>query len=220
MDLYFLHEPTEDNLEASAYYWWFRFLQLLQKQKQYGREHPLWKEFGDASEKTSFWDWWDDHYLLFMSGQLGVHEVETAEDIEQARKEGAFLVRIDPGCTRDYLRSVFEDILDEKGIGITPGRRKHQHEVMNAKRPFERRPDVRSLKKSFEALELRLKDPQQTLYEVGKELKLNPSAVYKDRDLKSEKSAQKNRMNATVGRYLKWGKSILAGVAEGKFPVM
>lgn len=219
MDLFNLHEP-DDDLEASAYYWWFRFLQLLQKHEVYGPEHPLWDEFGDASEDVDFWDWWDRNFLIFQSGQLGIWGVETPEDIEQARQDGAFLIRIDPGCTREYLRDLFEDLLNEKGIGLTSGRRKHQYEVMNAKRPFERRPDVRSLKKSFEVLELRMRDETLTLYEIGKTLELNPSAVFKDDDPPTEKAAQRNRMNATVGRYWKWGRCILAGVSAGKFPVM
>jgi len=232
MDLIFLHNPEEfpedRPLEDSAYFWWFRFMQLAQKKGLYGPTHPLWDEFGDTlttgapldEDETDFWHWWNRNQLSFQSGQLGVWVIETDEEIATARKEGAVLIRLDRECTRDYLRFNFEETLKELNIGMNPGRWKHQHEVMNAKRPFAKRPEVRSLEKSFKVLEKRLQRPQPTLYDVGKELKINPDAVYKDSDIRSQKSAQTNRMNATVSRYERQGKKILAGVLEGKFPVM
>lgn len=202
-------------------------MQLAQQEDLYGPTHRLWDEFGDTlttgasidEDETDFWHWWNRNQLSFQSGQLGVWVIETDEEIATARKEGAVLIRLDRECTRDYLRFNFEETLKELNIGVKPGRRKHQHEVMNAKRPFEKRPDVRSLKKSFQVLEMRLSKPKPTLYEVGKALGLNPSAEYADDDLPTEKSEQRNRMNATVSRYERWGKNILNGVLIGKFPV-
>lgn len=232
MDLFFLHNPgnfdDDRTLEDSAYYWWFRFMQLAQKEKRYGPAHPLWDEFGDTlttgappdEEETDFWHWWDRNWKLFESGQLGVWVMETDEQIAEAKKEGAAIVRIDRGCPRYALRFFFEHTLEELGIGLKPGRRKHQQEVVNAKRPFEKRPECRSLKKSFRVLEMRLQRPQPTLYDVGKDLHINDNAIYKDDDPPKIRFSKRNTMQADVGRYERQGKKILEGVLEGKFPVM
>lgn len=219
MDLYHLHYPTEDKPEDSAYYYWYRYMRLVDG---YGPKHPLWADFGDIKH-MSFWDWWCEHELIFMTGELpGVEELTSDEEIELARSEGAYIVRVDPSCTRDYLRFYFEGFLDEKGIRNTAGRRKHEDEVKFAMYPFFQRPDIRSLKKSLEVLELRMKKKpdRPTLYEIGVALKLNPSAVIKKKDPPATVTAKKNVMNATVSRYEKWGKTILENVSKGLFPVM
>lgn len=130
---------------------------FMREVEDYGPKHPLWKDFGDVQKP--FWDWWCDHGEdIFMTGvESGVEELTSDEDIQRARAEGAYLVRVDPDCTRDYLMFVFQDFLDEKGIRKKPGRRKHKDEMKFARYPFYQRPDVESLRVALEVWKLKQK---------------------------------------------------------------
>lgn len=227
MDIFDLHYPesgaSKEKNEKSAYYWWYRYMQLVDG---YGRKHPLWKDFGDV--RKPFWDWWCDHGEdIFMTGaKSGVEEATTDEEIAQARAEGAYIVRVDSNCSREYLERTFRAFLDEKKFSKRPGRKKatEETEFEPARRPFEKTPDHRSLANSFKVLEKWLEkernNEKMTLYEIGAAVGVNPSAIIQKGDPPSTQRDKKNSMNATVSRYLKWGKSILAGVSIGKFPVM
>lgn len=218
MSLFSRHEPKEDEAlwKDSAYYWWYRF---MQKVPDYGPAHPLWEEFGDVTQ--GFWDWWIKHELTFAPGLLpGVALLETEEDFETARKEGALFVRVDPNNTRHYLRFAFESFMQEMDIPDTPGRKKHTDEDRMAKRPFENRPEVRGLEKAFRVYELRTAESELSLYDIGVRLNLNPNARVKKGMTPKERADKINSMNATVSRYWRHAQSIIEHVAEGQFPVL
>lgn len=210
------HDPEEGAFEKSAYYYWYLYMQLVEG---YGPKHPLWRDFGDV--QMPFWDWWCAHGEdIFATGEKsGVEELVSDDDIQKARSDGAYVVRVDPDCTRDYLMFYFQDFLDEKGIRTTAGRRQHKDEVKFARYPFYQRPDVKSLRITLEVWKLRQQLPRPTLYEIGRKLRLNPSAVINDKkDTEAIKTDKKNVMNATVSRYLKWATNIKDNVAKGIFP--
>lgn len=218
MDLFEQHEPEEGALEESAYYYWYLFMREVE---DYGPKHPLWKDFGDVQKP--FWDWWCDHGEdIFMTGaESGVEELASDEDIQRARAEGAYLVRVDPDCTRDYLMFVFQDFLDEKGIRKKPGRRKHKDEMKFARYPFYQRPDVESLRVALDVWKLKQKKPKVSLYEIGRRLGLCPDHLLKDDndpDNDPDKVDKLNVMNATVSRYHRWAKYLIANVGRGEFP--
>ena len=211
-----MHYPEDGKIEESAYYWWYRF---LQKVDGYGPSHPMWDEFRDVTE--DFWDWWIATEDIFATGlPPGVEALASDADIEAAKKEGALIVRVDPKCTRHYLRFAFEEFLKEEDITDSPGRKKHEHEIQMAQRGFASRPDVRGLEKSMKVYELRIAEPGLSLYEIGVRLKLNPNAVVKKGMLKKERADKINVMNATVGRYWRNALSIIEHVGKGKFPVL
>lgn len=214
MDLFTQNYPEEGNFEKSAYYYWYLFMQLIE---DYRRGHPLWKDFGDV--RMPFWEWWVAHGEdLFATGQkYGVLELVTNGDIQQARSEGAYLLRIDPDCTRDYINLMFRDFLDEKGISKGAGRKQHKDEVKLARYPFYQRPDIDSLKKSLDAWKLRHQHPRPTLYNIGLQLGLCPDHIIEGKD-DLNKASKLNVMNATVSRYLRWAENIKQNVAKGIFP--
>lgn len=211
-----MHYPEDGRLEESAYYWWYRF---LQKVDGYGPSHPLWEEFGDVTE--DFWDWWIATESIFATGSPpGVVALASDADIEDARKEGALIVRVDPKCTRHYLRFAFDEFMNEENITDSPGRKKHMQEIQMAQRGFASRPEVRGLKMRWKVYELRTAEPGLSLYEMGVRLKLNPNAVVKKGMLKKQRSDKINSMNATVSRYLRQALSIIEHVGRGEFPVL
>lgn len=217
MDLFTKHYPEQANPEGSAYFYWYEFMRLIDG---YDKSHALWGDFGDLS--TSFWSWWirrgED---LFMTGlPEGVEEVVGEEQIAKARSDGAYLVRVDGECSRAYLVERFKDFLIEKKISANAGRLPHAHEVHRAKYPFYQRPDVDSLRTILAVWKLRNapKSKMPTLYEIGVELKLNPTAIIKSDDPPHTKRDKRNVMNATVGRYQRWGKNIILNAALGIFP--
>ncbi len=222
MDLFDRHYPEEGRFEESAYYYWYRYMNLVEG---YGPRHPLWVDFGDV--KMPFWEWWCAYGEdLFMTGEKPGFQVLASErDIQDARKDGAYIVRIDPDCTRNYLMFYFREFLREKNIREVAGRRLLKEEMKFARYPFYQRPDVKSLRISLDAWELRKKmtGPENkkhvhTLYQIGCLLKVNPSAVIKKNDVATDRLLKKNVMNATVSRYLKWAENIKKNVAKGIFP--
>lgn len=216
MNLFFQHYPKEGEFEDSAYYWWYRYMQLVDG---YGPKHPLWKDLGDV--QMPFWDWWCAHGEdIFATGEkMGVAELVSEDDIQQARADGSYVVRIDPDCTRDYLMFYFKDFLDEKGISKTVGRRKHKYEIKFARYPFYKRPDVTSLKKALDAWQLRRDEPKASLYQIGVCQGLNYDAIVNEiHDTAKTKTGKRNVMNATVSRYLRWADNITANVGKGEFP--
>ena len=60
-----------------------------------------------------------------------------------------------------------------------------------------------------------------TLWEIGKELKINKGAI---KDAESQSSADRlvgrNVLGATVSRYVKQARAMIESTAEGKFPLM
>jgi hypothetical protein len=155
-----------------------------------------------------------------MTGEKpGFDELATDEEIQEARKDGAYIVRIDPDCPRDYLMFYFREFLREKNIRKGAGRRRLKEEMKFARYPFHRRPDVRTLRIALEAWLLRQQtDPKHTLYQIGCLLKVNPSAVIRKKDTAADKLVKKNIMNATVSRYLRWARNIRQNVGNGIFP--
>lgn len=211
-----MHYPEDRKIEKSAYYWWYRF---LQKVDGYGPNHPLWDEFGDVTQ--DFWDWWIAVERIFMTGlPPGVVTLASDAEIEEARKEGALIVRVDPKCTRHYLRFAFEEFLKEEDITDSPGRKKHEHEIQMAQRGFASRPDVRGLEWCMKVYEKRKAEPDLSLYEIGVQLKLNPNAVVTKRMLPKIRAGKINVMNATVSRYWRQALSIIEHVGQGRFPVL
>jgi hypothetical protein len=217
MDLYIKHSPRKGQLEESAYYYWYLYMQLIEG---YGRKHRLWKDFGDV--QIPFRDWWLSHEekLFRTAERYGILELKTAKDIHEARLDRAFMVRVDPDCTREYLIHYFKEFLNEKNIRIGAGRRKHQDEVKHAKYPFYQRPDVKSLRISYEAWTLRHQVPKLTLYEIGIKLNLSPNNVINEKkDTQAIKTAKRNCMNAMVSRYLRRAETIMHFIEAGLFPV-
>ena len=216
MSQFVLHYPEHGKFEESAYYYWYRYMQLVEN---YGRRHPLWEDFGDV--KMPFWDWWCAHGEdIFLTGEKdGIMELNSDEEISKARAESAFIVRIDPDCPRDYLMYAFKLFLDENGILPRAGRKFHKDEVRLTKYPFFSRPDVNALKNSLNVFEARQREPRPTLYQIGCELGLRPDYVIVENEDTSEIREQKrNRMNATVSRYYRWANNIKKNVAKGIFP--
>lgn len=220
MDLFTKHYPEEENIEASAYYYWYAFMQKID---DYGPKHPLWKDFGDISQP--FWDWWIDRGEdLFMTGsKLGVMRLENDEEIATARAEGAVLLRVDTDCDRGYLLDVFKELLDECKVVNTPGRKKHQREVLFAKYPFHQRPNVDTLKKTLAVWDRRhppAPHKRMKLYEIGLELKINPSCRPEPNDDADKKLEKREILTATVSRYERWARHIIKNVGLGVFPKM
>ena len=219
MNLFTLHYPKRSKPELSAYFYWYKFMGLV---PGYGTGHPLWTKFGDVSQP--FWPWWVEFGEdLFMSGiEMGVWEIDESEEIDQARRDGAFIVRIDPACTRQYLLSTFKDFLDEKGISTKVGRRLHKDEVKYTRFAFAQRPDVGRLKTALAVWTQRnppsgRKPP--SLYTIGAALGLSPESVVNSGDTESEATSKRNVMNATVSRYNRWARNLIDNVALGDFPV-
>lgn len=215
MNLFFENDPDEVGFEQSAYYYWYLYMQLVE---DYGRSHPLWKDFGDV--QRPFQDWWDERgdYLFFVEEPLAVDELKSNKDIQKARAEGAYIVRIDPDCSRDYLNFHFQIFLDEKGIRTKTGPRKHKEKSKRARYSIEHRPHIATLKTSLAAWKLRREHPELSLYEIGCKLNLCPNNIIDEHVVDLNATSKKNVMSSTVSRHLRRARNILKNVSIGVFP--
>jgi len=220
MDLFTKHYPDKENIEASAYYYWYAFMQKLD---DYGPKHPLWKDFGDI--RQPFWDWWIERGEdLFMTGsKLGVMRLENDEEIATARAEGAVLLRVDTDCDRGYLLDVFKELLDECKVVNTPGRKKHQREVLFAKYPFHQRPDVDTLQKTLTVWNLRhppASVKRMKLYEIADLLMIESKYDESAKECSYSRLLKRQVLTAAASRYERWARHIIKNVGLGVFPKM
>jgi hypothetical protein len=85
---------------------------------------------------------------------------------------------------------------------------------------------IPNLQTSLDVYDLWLKSQRATtdehklaLWEIGRELNLNPAAVRKAQSrLALDRATARNHLSALVSRYLRWAKSNVAAVASGEFP--
>jgi hypothetical protein len=85
---------------------------------------------------------------------------------------------------------------------------------------------IPNLQTSLAVYDLWLKSQQDAtdehklaLWEIGRELNLNPVAVRKAQSrLALDRATARNHLSALVSRYLRWAKSNVAAVASGEFP--
>lgn len=201
------HWPQRGELKQSAYFYLFAFLHLVE---DYGPQHRCWPLFGDV-QNMPFWDWWmEREYEVFVHGSKeGVWALEGDEEIVQARQQGMVIAKIDISCPRPYLIEEFNMVLDEYGVPKGRGPNARRTPVVEPKWSFEAKPDVEALCLYFCVYILSTRK-HWSHRKIADFLEISTTARENDRV---------NVIEATVSRYIRKARRIVAGLEHGKFPV-
>ena len=226
--------------QRSPYYWWWQY---LRRNANYiaccekggkGKLAALYADFGDVRE-DNFHKWWTENQRgaeLFAEQPLTVKfgELATAADWQPHwDKETVLVVAVPLSMSKRALKGAFAKLLDSRHTGNKSGRPSMAKlkEVSTARYKLEHNYTVSGLLTALAVYDLwvenqtKPKAERLTLWEIGKALNINKSAI---KDAESQSSADRlvgrNVLGATVSRYVKQARAMIENTAAGKFPVL
>jgi hypothetical protein len=199
-----------------------------------GNLAELYADFGDV-RNDNFHKWWtegDRGVDLFAEQPLSVKfgELDTSADWQPHwDKEAVIVLAVPLSMSKRALKGAFAKLLDSRHTGNKSGRPSlaKLKSVSTASYKLEHNYTVSGLMTALAVYDLWLKNQTKpkaerlTLWEIGKALNINKAAT---KDAESSTSADRlvgrNVLGATVSRYVKQARSIIANTAVGKFPLM
>lgn len=227
-----LHEQ-----QRSPYYWWWAY---LKRNEEYikccenqgkGRLSKLYNDFGDV-RSDDFPSWWGRSYQrgqdLFAEKrpEVKVMKLGSPSDWQEDwSDESVMVVAVNMQIDRRKLQSMFADLLAKEHKGKR-GRKAlgAAKETSTAKYPLYRnytRHNLKTMLAVYDAWFANSKRPKgdrKPLWAIGDELKLVPTAMTSKADLPQDRTVKHNIMSATVARYVRNAKAIIANTAKGEFP--
>lgn len=226
--------------QRSPYYWWWQY---LRRNANYiaccekggkGKLAALYADFGDVRE-DNFHKWWTENQRgaeLFAEKPLTVKfgELATASDWQPHwDKETVLVVAVPLTMSKRALKGAFAKLLDSRHTGNKSGRPSMAKlkEVSTARYKLEHNYTVSGLLTALAVYDLWVenqKNPKAerlTLWEIGKALNINKSAI-KDAESRAteDRLVGRNVLGATVSRYVKQARAMIENTAAGKFPLM
>lgn len=210
--------------EGTVYYWWWAY---LRKNEEYlkccekggkGKFAAFYKDFGDV-RGNSFKDWWmkdgrGAHLFADPQAEDSIRVMETGQ--EALDPSEAFTVSIPLYLPKKAILRRFKELLDERH----QGKRGHQlAKRSKARYQVKGQPNVPAIKQALEVYEFRAANPDLKLWEIGDQMpRFQGANKLKSGDTPKEREDKKNRMAATVARYLKRAESSINNSALGIFP--
>lgn len=225
--------------QRSPYYWWW---QCLRRNADYiaccdkggkGKLAKLYKDFGDVRE-DNFHKWWTEGergVALFAEQPLSLRLTELESPTNWSAEwtsEQVMVVAVPLNMAKRRLKGAFNRLLDSRHTGNRSGRpaMSKLKDISTARYALERNYTINNLMTMLDVYDEWLansqlpKTEQVALWEIGAKLKINKSAI-KDAQsaAKEDRHMGRNTLAATVSRYVKQAKSLIANTAEGKFPL-
>lgn len=221
--------------QCSPYYWWWAY---LRRNKAYleccaavgkGDLSRLYSDFGDVRE-DDFHKWWtegDRGARLFAEPPLDIKfgEIATATQWDTNwTADAVMLVAVPLQMSKRQLKSLFSKLLDERHNG-KQGRPAIAKQTTAAKYHLARNYSIPNFDTTLAVYDLWFDNQQRTdkdklkLWEIGIKLNLNKlSAVSAVSAASIDRLEGRNVLAATVSRYIKQAKLIIANTTEGVFP--
>lgn len=209
----------------SVYYWWYEFLKRNDdyrrccKSVRKGRLAKLYEDFGNV-HTSNFKQWWlkdKRGERLFAEPPAPVRLQELRDPSEWAadwQREGVMVVVVPLHEPKRRINRWFKRLLDHRHTG-RPG---HPTKKPAANYQVHQKFSALALEQMLAVYDYKLANPTLTLHEIGKKLKLVPTAMPKVGDSIPLLAKKRNRMTATVSRYLKKANAMIRNTAQGKFP--
>ena len=222
--------------QRSPYYWWWQYLRRNDdyiaccEREGKGKLARLYGDFGDV-RSDDFHKWWaagERGPKLFGEQPLKIKfgELNSAADFSaEWRKEQVAVVAFPLDKSKRQLMSDIKRLLDQRHTG-RQGRPALADLQSTARYRLSRNYTIPNLQTSLAVYDLWLKSQRAStnelklaLWEIGRELNLNPVAVRKAQSrLALDRATARNHLSALVSRYLRWAKSNIAAVVKGEFP--
>jgi hypothetical protein len=208
--------------ECSVYYWWWEYLRRSEDYLKCcenggkGKCSKVYKDFGDIRTKT-FKRWWlDENRGVSLFAQESLDDtVRILSEGEKASNPDEFLTISFPiNLPKKLLEKRFKAIIDESHKG---SRGRQLAKKAKAKYLFTGQPNIEGLRTALRVYDFAKENPHLKLWEIGNELpkfQLSNKTGPKDPDFDDKK----NRLGATVKRYLTRVEKRIQSVALGQFP--
>lgn len=207
----------------SVYYWWFEYLRRNEAYKKTclskgkGKLANLYADFGDVF-KADFKTWWmtaERGAVLFSEPLVeDTFEVVNFSDISSANKNILY-VKIPLNLPKRFLKSKFHELLKRLHEGKKGIRQARQSK---AKYTVIGQPNIEALKKTLKVYDYHLENPHLKLWEIAKDLRLSLADNPLHTDSTKIAYDKRNRLSATVSRYLRKAKRMIENTGKGKFP--
>lgn len=226
--------------QRSPYYWWWQYLRrngdyvACCEKGGKGQLAALYADFGDV-RNDNFHAWWTGSERgpqLFAEQPLTVKFGELASPDEWQPhwdNDAVLVVAVPLTISKRALKGAFANLLDRRHKGKKSGRPSMAalKDVSTAHYRLEHNYTISGLLTALAVYDMwiesqtRPKAERLTLWEIGKALNINKSAI---KDAESSSTADRlvgrNVLGATVSRYVKQAKAMIANTAAGKFPLM
>jgi hypothetical protein len=215
--------------KVSPYYWWWEFLRRNDDYRKCcenggkGKLAPLYADFGDVYE-LEFRLWWGRlkrGAYLFGENEI-TDRIQTFASVEKCAEHlqnpSILLAAIPINTPKSKLIKSFKVLL-KKNHKTQKGRPKV---VSNSKYPFCAVPNSLALEQTltvYDAWKESLKKGERkTLADIGIELRLVKEFLPNAKDTPKEIATKRNKMSATVSRYISDAQAIIANTSLGRFP--
>jgi hypothetical protein len=216
--------------DSPYYYWW----EFLRRNEQYrdccaaggtGELAGLFEKFGDVLNDT-FKDWWREHgYHLFAEERKPVQlkELNNPSEWDSSwAKELAMVVVVPLEIPKRYVQGFFARLLKERHSGKRGRKAVTKDAGSTAQCPLHRNVSVKTLKNQLNVYDAVLAKKQgndkRTLAKIGADLELVEDAMPDSKDDLETAMDKRNVMSATVSRYFRQARNIVANTAKGQFP--
>ena len=218
--------------EQSPYYWWWAY---LRRNNDYlatcekggkGKYSKLYADFGDVRD-DEFRLWWRAKGVELFAEQMSVYkfkEIDGKDEVpNQWSKDDFIFLQVPLNYDKKSLKKYFNQLLmDRHQRGR--GRPTQKTRSTSAKYPLNGTYTIANLRLCLQVyeryLETRSGPSKLKLWELGVEMRLLPKDSMPDpKDDYADRLVKRNRLAATVGRYINQAKSRIEKVALGKFPV-
>ena len=214
---------------VSPYYWWWEFLRRNEDYRKCcenggtGKLASLYADFGDVYE-LEFRLWWQRLQrgaYLFGENEI-TDRIRTFTSVEKCvehlQNPTVLLAAIPINTPKSKLIKSFKILLNEHH----KTQRGRPKVVSNSKYPFCAVPNSLALEQTltvYDAWQDSLKSSKkETLADIGIELRLVKAFIPNSKDTPKQATAKRNKMSATVSRYISDAQAIISNTALGKFP--
>ena len=228
------HKPKPPSYQmCSPYYWWWSFLRLNENYIRCcdtggrGKLAKLYKDFGDVRH-GEFKHWWDERGVSLFSEKAlpqSLTKLPNKHAWDDAWGESVMVVAVPLNMNKRYIYSRFIQLVKKNHAGKR-GRRAMQWASSTARYPINRNHTIDSLRTAYivyvayVANQQLPKQEKLTVWQLGDRLKIVKNASEAKNELIGRTEIERrNILAASVSRYVKQAKRIIAGAGEGRFPV-
>ncbi len=219
------HRPSI-HAEQTVYYWWYEFLKRNEDYRRCcerggkGQLAKLYADFGNV-HTLSFSHWWQEEKRgerLFAEpvSPIELRELKDATEWDtEWTSDSVMVVAVPLGEPKRRIKRWFHRLLNDRHTGA-PGRPVKR--ASGSLYPVYGKFSVMSLQQMLLVYDFVKDNPTMTQSNVGKQLNLIKKAMPKVGDSIPLLAKKRNRMSATVSRYLRRANAMITNVGKGKFP--
>ena len=224
-----LNRKPASGWTGSPYYWWWEYLRRNAEYRQCclnngkGKLANLYKIWGDIY-KLSFREWWSSNQqgAWLFSEKVPPTNIEvliSGEQFEQYRGMASVLmVALPLRETKAQLRASLTKLLAQ----YHKGKQGNSLKKSSARFSFCAIPDTATLEITLAVYDewMRVKNAglSKTKAQLGIDMRLVREYMPLSSDRPAEITAKKNKMSATVSRYISNAEALIRNVANGRFP--